>query len=250
MLLSANSSYERSAEDLKVLTGISVSSSSQQRLVHRQQFELPTASAAVEEMSVDGGKVRLRTPNGQACEWRDYKSVNLDGALVSAFYRENSCLCEWVNEQPLSLPLVCLGDGHDGIWNIYREIRTAEGRLEILDWYHLVENMAKVGGSQQRLNQVETLLWQGNVEGAIAQFEDWHSDQVTRFIGYLNKHRMRIVNYDYLQSEGISIGSGAIESTVKQIGRRVKISGAQWKEQNISQVLKQRCAYLNGAFSQ
>ncbi|MDX2239289.1 MAG: ISKra4 family transposase, partial [Leptolyngbyaceae cyanobacterium bins.302] len=45
------------------------------------------------------------------------------------------------------------------------------------------------------------------------------------------------------------IGSGAIESTVKQIGQRIKLSGAQWKKDNVPQVLKQRCAYLNGQFS-
>ena len=36
-----------------------------------------------------------------------------------------------------------------------------------------------------------------------------------------------IVNYAYYQAEGISIGSGTIESTIKQIGRRIKISGSQ-----------------------
>ena len=39
-----------------------VSHSTQQRLVHRQTFELPQIKETVEEMSVDGGKVRLRTP--------------------------------------------------------------------------------------------------------------------------------------------------------------------------------------------
>jgi hypothetical protein len=29
------------------------------------------------------------------------------------------------------------------------------------------------------------------------------------------------------------------------LDRRLKISGAQWLEQNVSQVLKHRCAYLN-----
>ncbi len=43
-----------------------------------------------------------------------------------------------------------------------------------------------------------------------------------------------------------SIGSGAIESTVKQIDRRTKISGAQWNIKNVPQVLAHRCAYLNG----
>ncbi|ELS32542.1 hypothetical protein Pse7429DRAFT_2258 [Pseudanabaena biceps PCC 7429] len=41
------------------------------------------------------------------------------------------------------------------------------------------------------------------------------------------------------------MGSGAVESTIKQIGRRIKISGAQWKRDNLPQVLKHRCAYLN-----
>jgi hypothetical protein len=47
----------------------------------------------------------------------------------------------------------------------------------------------------------------------------------------------------------LPIGSGAVESLVKQIDRRVQISGAQWNSQNLPQVLKQRCAYLNGYFS-
>ena len=250
MLVSANNSYERSTEDLKVLTGVAVSSSSQQRLVHRQTFEAPAAQQSVEEMSLDGGKVRLRTAKGQSCEWRDYKGVNLHQQVVSAFYRENAALSEWVNQQPLAGPLVCLGDGHDGIWNIYREIATPTGRREILDWYHLVENLGKVGGSQRRLDRVEALLWKGDVNAAIAEFDGWQHERVKRFISYLSKHSARIINYDYWQTEeGLSIGSGAIESTIKQIGSRLKITGAQWREENVPQVLKHRCAYLNGCFS-
>ena len=87
------------------------------------------------------------------------------------------------------------------------------------------------------------------MDEAIEQFRDWQHERVDRFIAYLTKHRHRIVNYGYFQAEGISIGSGAIESTVKQIGRRIKISGAHWKESNVPQVLKHRCFYLNGLFS-
>lgn len=154
----------------------------------------------------------------------------------------------WVNAQPLSHPLTCLGDGHDGIWNIYEEIGTESHRREVLDWYHLIENLGKVGGSQQRLDAVEAFLWRGDIDSAIEQFHDWHHSRVSTFIAYLNKHRHRIVNYGYYQAEGISIGSGTIESTVKQIGRRIKISGAQWEKDNVPQVLKHRCAYLNGQF--
>ncbi len=106
-----------------------------------------------------------------------------------------------------------------------------------------------MGGSQQRLDAAAACLWQGGVDGAMAQFNDWQHERVTTFTAYLNKHRHRIVNYGYDQAEGISIGSGAIESTVKQIGRRLKLSGAQWEKDNVPQVLKHRSAYLNGQFS-
>jgi hypothetical protein len=91
LLLSANESYERAAEDMQVLTGVRVSHSTQQRLVHRQTFELPQAEQAVDEMSVDGG-IRLRTPKGQPGEWRDYIGVNLHQCCVGAFFQDNASL--------------------------------------------------------------------------------------------------------------------------------------------------------------
>lgn len=249
MLVSANASYERSSQDIVVLTGLEVSRGTQQRLVHRQTFELAVVEEAVEELSIDGGKVRLRTPTGQICRWQDYKAVNLHGHCCEAFLQENETLVDWVNRQPLATPVVCLGDGHDGIWNLFKDIATPSQRQEILDWFHLVENLNKVGGSQQRLATVETLLWKGDVDGAVTQFKDWKHERVDNFIAYLNKHRHRIVNYSYFQAEGISIGSGTIESTVKQVGTRIKLSGAQWNAANVPQVLLHRCAYLNGQFS-
>ncbi|BDI17449.1 hypothetical protein ANSO36C_32510 [Nostoc cf. commune SO-36] len=57
----------------------------------------------------------------------------------------------------------------------------------------------------------------------------------------------RIVNYSYYQAEQLcSIGSGAVESAIKQIGARMKISGAQWNVDSVNQILSVRCAYLNG----
>ena len=247
--MSANVSYERCAQDLPLLTGMTVSRGTQQRLVHRQTFSLPQVDKEVEEISIDGGKVRLRTPKGEICRWQDYKAVNLHEQFCEAFLQDNEQLIGWVNQQSLATPVTCLGDGHDGIWNLFGEIANPMQRREILDWFHLVENLHKVGGSLQRLAAVEALLWKGDVDGAIEQFKGWQHEQVDNFIAYLNKHRHRIVNYGYFQAEGISIGSGAIESTVKQIGARIKLSGAQWKAENVPQVLLHRCAYLNRQLS-
>ena len=69
---SANVSYENAARDIECYTGARVSAKTQQRLFHRYQFKDSECKSKVAEISVDGGKVRLRTKNkGEPCIWRD-----------------------------------------------------------------------------------------------------------------------------------------------------------------------------------
>ncbi len=245
--VSANVSYQHAAQDIELFTGIQVSAKTQQRLVQRQTFELPAVSEAVEEASIDAGTVRLIVESGQQPLWKQYKAVHLAPMQVhAAWLEDNPALVEWLNDQPFAVPLICLGDGHDGIWNLFAQVSGEVERQEILDWFHLMENLQKVGGSLQRLAQARSLLWQGKVNETLALFEDCSLHQAHCFCQYLHKHRHRIPNYDYLQAENIcSIGSGAIESTVKQIDRRLQISGARWKPEHVPKVLAHRCAYLN-----
>ena len=87
------------------------------------------------------------------------------------------------------------------------------------------------------------------MEEAKAVFAGCELDQARKFCRYIEHHRTRIVNYAYFKAEGIPIGSGAVESSIKQIDFRLKRSGAQWKRENIPQALSIRCAYLNGQFA-
>jgi hypothetical protein len=245
--LSANESFQDAEADIAALTGLAVGHSTQQRLVGRQVFELPDAKQGVSEISIDGGKVRLRDLEHSDSPWRDYKAVRLQGIYYAAFYQDNESLVDYLNAQRLLKPVVCLGDGHDGVWNLFSQIACADERREILDWYHLKENLYKVGGSLKRLKQTESLLWQGQVEQAKALFADCRRKQARHFEAYLDKHRSRIVNYaDFQVQQLCSIGSGAVESAVKQIGRRLQISGARWKIASVNPMLSLRCAYLNG----
>lgn len=248
LLVCANESYQRAEEDLSSLTGLKISHSTLQRLVRKQNLELPNSIVGVQEVSLDGGKIRLRTAaKGEPCQWKDYKAVCLNGTYLGAFFQDNLALSDWVNSQPLIHPLFCLGDGHPGIWNLFKNLGEDEQRIEILDWYHLKENLYKVGGSLKRLKQGEKLLWLGKVEETLDLFRALKKKEAVNFCRYLETHRSRIINYKYCQEEKISsVGSGSIESGVKQIGMRVKISGAQWKVENVSKILSLRCAYLNG----
>lgn len=246
---SANVSYENAAKDIERYTGLTVSGKTQQRLVHRHQFEEFECPAKISEISVDGGKVRLRTENqGEACIWRDYKAVCVHPQSRMAWFQENKELVQWVNNQNFDQILNCVGDGHPGIWNLMNQFNPQGKNRQILDWFHLVENLYKVGGSLKRIAQGKQLLWQGKVDETLSLFSTFKKRSAYNFCTYLQNHRYRIVNYEYFFNQNIcAIASGAVESTVKQIDRRLKISGAQWKIENVPQVLKHRCAYLNNS---
>ncbi len=124
-----------------------------------------------------------------------------------------------------------------------------------------MENLHKVGGSNQRLRQAKNYLWQGFVNDEIAVFNDLPKKQARNFQNYLRQHRFRIPDYQLTRELGICIGSGSVESWIKRTstmfpeslildktkfcGSRVKIVGAQWNPKNVSQMLRLRCAYLN-----
>ena len=77
MRLSAKESYQKAEVEIEALTGVKVGHRTQQKLVVEQDWELPQAKQAVCEVSMDGGKVRLRGKPQAACYWRDYKTVRL-----------------------------------------------------------------------------------------------------------------------------------------------------------------------------
>ena len=200
LLVSASESYGRTEVNIAELTGIKISHSSQQRLVQKQEFPEMTTTETVAEMSIDGGKVRLRTEKGEKCEWQDYKAVNAQGT-VAAYFLDNQGLVDWLQNQPLAEICSCLGDGHDGIWNLFAVIAPSDQRFEILDWYHLKEHLYDVGGYLRRLDKAEDLLWQGDVEQTINLFAGCKSKRAINFLAYLRNHRHRIPEYGYLQQQ-------------------------------------------------
>jgi len=151
---SAILSYAKAAEEVQVQTGRSVSARTQQRLVQRQSFEAPAIEEPIEQLSLDGGMIRLRTPKGEPCEFKEYKAINLMGADQGmGWFKDPDALLNWANAQPIAQTVYCLGDGHDGIWSLYARIGRDGQRDEILDWFHLMENLHKVPGSTKRLYQ-------------------------------------------------------------------------------------------------
>mgnify|MGYP001792984694 CR=1 FL=1 len=244
--LAATTSFGQASEDIELMCGIRVSPSTIERTSERNRISAAESESEVHQASLDGGMVRLVTPKGQPSEWKEYKAVRLNGdGICSAWFKDHPALLMWTQCLAWASLVYCLGDGHCGVWSLFAQMTGICQREEILDWFHLKENLHKVGGSLKRLNQAEALLWKGKVDDAIALFEGLQKDQARKFRKYLSEHRARIPNYDYYQSEGIPIGSGSVESLVKQIDQRLKIIGASWKPERVPQMLALRCAYIN-----
>jgi hypothetical protein len=114
--ISALVSYKRTTEEVEYLTGIKISKSAQQRMIHRQDFELPQAESPVEELSVDVENVRVRTPKEEPCSWKEYKATVLhEQQIIATSFQENEVIINWVNSQKLAPIVTCLSDGHDGV---------------------------------------------------------------------------------------------------------------------------------------
>ena len=156
-----------------------------------------------------------------------------------ARFKKDGSLIEKLEKLAKKKEVYILGDGHDGVWNIARELTCS--KHEIVDWYHLMENLHKQNFNEESLNLYKEWLWNGEKEKVISKLKEGNN-----FRKYLEKHRARLINYnEHHTKELSSIGSGAVESSVKQIKTTTNIAGARWSKNGIRQILSVRTAYLN-----
>lgn len=99
--LTSNESYQNAEIEIEALTGMKIGHTTLHRLVQRTEFSVPDAKGAVGEVSVDGGKVRLRSRKTKSSHWLEYKAVRLQGIYYNAAFKDNQFLIDWVNSQKL-----------------------------------------------------------------------------------------------------------------------------------------------------
>jgi hypothetical protein len=69
-----------------------------------QDFSEPISTEDISELSADGGKVRLRAPQGEKSEWKDYKAIVSEAGMMASF-NQNDIIVNWANKQPLAKPV-------------------------------------------------------------------------------------------------------------------------------------------------
>jgi len=154
----------------------------------------------------------------------------------------------------LAPEVVFVCDGAVWIWNLVA--LHYPHAVQIVDWYHAADRLTRVAHAAftavcERatwLEQVTTLLWDGQVEAVIraCQAVTLAGEEAQHAVTYFtnNAHRMR---YDQFRAAGYLIGSGTVESGCKQIvTQRLKRPGAQWNVEGAVHTAKARAAWLSG----
>ena len=159
----------------------------------------------------------------------------------------------------LAAKIVCACDGSDWIWN---RMEAMLDRLDVdlfkvsyvVDFFHAFEHIVKVADCRRGWNQRKRKRWlkkmkasliRGEIEKIIEELNKLargrNASSVKGEIGYFKKHKDRM-RYDVLKSKNLPIGSGAVESAIRQvINMRLKGVGKFWLKENAEGFLHLRC---------
>ncbi|MDO8670131.1 MAG: ISKra4 family transposase [Dehalococcoidia bacterium] len=154
--------------------------------------------------------------------------------------------------------VIVLGDGALWIWNLAAE-HFGE-RTEIVDFYHASEHIWTVAKALWGEGTAEAKAWAGErikelfghsvekVQGELAKAKGESPEQAETLRQqreYFRKNALRM-DYPAFRARGLPIGSGAVESSAKNlVQQRMKRPGARWSEYGAQAVLNVRGRLLS-----
>ena len=234
--------------------------------------------------SVDGGRVQTRAAKGQPQPWRELKigawfqargeppkkpdgewaikahDITYYSDILPAEQFGDILWATGVERGADHAPeLIILGDGARWIWDLV-DLHFPQA-VQIVDWFHACEYLAPVAkhafknSTQQEdwIRKVRDKLWLGELDEVIATCQEYvhphlkaEDDPAQQAVTYFSNNRQRM-DYPTYRNNGYQIGSGTIESAVKQIAsQRMKVSGARWNLHSARMVAKARATFLSG----
>lgn len=154
---------------------------------------------------------------------------------------------------PTARERAVIGDGAAWIWNVAEDV-SPDGR-QIVDWFHAVQHLADaahtlypndadISKRKRWLTTYKTHLYMGRIHKIIAVL---HKRKRPELAHYFETHQRRM-QYLEFREEGFPIGSGTVESGVKQFKQRLTGTGMRWKRDNVDRMLVIRAAVLSHAF--
>lgn len=146
------------------------------------------------------------------------------------------------HQLPTAKERFVLGDGAAWIWSLAEDL--CPDGWQIVDWFHATQHLAQAAQkafpsdaeAQKRerwLKKLSDQLYFGRIEALI---DDLSTQGCHNFVPYFETHKRRM-QYLEFRENGLPLGSGVIESGVKQVKQRVAAAGMRWNAQNLNPML-------------
>lgn len=234
--------------------------------------KLSTDPRAVKSVSLDGGMIHIR---GEG--WKEFKVgsvsqirrqshlkqaettaiVTLSETHYTAVLGEVSAFAPalWGLAVQMGVPTAyrsaVTADGAAWIWNLVGDY--FPDSVQIVDWYHADQHLAEAaqalfgadeGAAQGWRKQMQTPLYRGNITPIVTCL---NQTQLEDHAHYFQTHQRRM-QYLEFREQGFPIGSGGVESGIKQFKARLSAAGMHWSRPGAQRMLTLRAAVLSHTF--
>ena len=142
-------------------------------------------------------------------------------------------------------------DGAEWIWNLAADY--FPDRVQIVDWYHACDHLSSAASAlhpqdaqaaQRWYQQHRDDLFAGNIHQITSPLD--HTG-LSDHAHYFHTHKRRM-QYQEFREQGHPIGSGTVESGIKQFKARLTDPGMRWTRTNAERMLVIRAAVLTHNF--
>jgi hypothetical protein len=212
--------------------------------VERTQWEQARYDSHLRKgVSLDGGMVNIRhegwkelkvgvvsslLPPEQQAEASE-EPVNYDLHYVAVLGGvEQFAVALWALAVSHCVPyaghLAVTADGAPWIWNLSADLFPYS--TQIVDWYHATQHLAQAAQALYPSDSSAAQGWLQHAKASLVKDEVWkiiaalHQAALPAHAAYFEEHRYRML-YAMFRAQGFPIGSGTIESAVKQYKHRL-----------------------------
>lgn len=152
---------------------------------------------------------------------------------------------------PQASVVVTTADGAEWIWNVTDDFFPQS--VQIVDWYHATAHLAQAALALYPTDEPAAQRWQqahrealylGEIERITAPLE---AAGLATEAHYFQTHQRRM-QYQEFREEGYPIGSGTVESAIKQFKQRLTGAGMRWSRLAAERMLTIRAAVMTNTF--
>lgn len=142
-------------------------------------------------------------------------------------------------------------DGAEWIWNLTADL--FPDSTQIVDWYHATQHLAQAAHALFPDDEERAGKWYRHMQTPLFRGEIWRitrpllTADLAAHARYFEHHQRRML-YQEFREAGWLIGSGPVESEIKQFKARLTGPGMRWSRSNAERMLVIRSAVLSDDF--